>query len=97
MPVAGTSLAGINDQGVAIGWESDGLSTTYAIHRRGFIYRDAGIVAIGGEHLDEYGEFGEVFFTGSLDDDRVQPWNINDRGTVIARAMFPMPNGSLRR
>jgi uncharacterized membrane protein len=97
LPMARSSLAGINNHGVAIGWEADDASTSYAIHRRGFIYRNAEVVPISGEHLDEYGEFGEVFFTGSLDADRLQPWDINDHGVVIARALFPMPNGWSRR
>jgi uncharacterized membrane protein len=96
LPTARTSFAGINNQGVAIGWESDDI-TSYGIHRRGFIHRNGEVVPISGDHLDEYGEFGEVFFTGSLDADRLQPWDINDHGVVIARALFPMPDGRLRR
>jgi uncharacterized membrane protein len=97
LTTARTSFAGLNNQGVAIGWEADDASTSYAIHRRGFIYRNAEVVPISGVHLDEYGEFGEVFFTGSLDDDRVEPRDINDHGVVIARALFPMPDGRSRR
>jgi uncharacterized membrane protein len=94
LPTARTSFAGINNQGVAIGWESDDINLV-GIHRRGFIYRNGEVVPISGDHLDEYE--GDVFFTGSLDDDRVQPRDINDHGTVIAHGMFTRPDGWLRR
>lgn len=92
-----SSFGGINNEGAGFGWESDSASSNFAIHRRGFIYRNAEVVPISGEHLDEYGEFGETFFTGSLDRDRVQPWDMNDHGVVVARALFQREDEKWRR
>lgn len=97
LDVPRSSFGGINNDNMAFGWQTDSASSSFAVHRRGFIYRDAEVIPMDGHHLDEYGEFGETYFTGSLDDDRVQPWDANDHGVVIARALFQRDDGMWRR
>jgi hypothetical protein len=82
-----SSFAGINTHGVAIGWQAD--QTSWNIHRRGFIHRSGQVIPVAGEHLEVSDGFDEFVFEGSLDDDRVQPWDINHDGVVIARALHP--------
>jgi hypothetical protein len=82
------SFAAINNHGTALGWVSDDRSSYFNTHRRGFLYADGQVVMVDGEHLGVTHESGEFAFEGPLTDDRVQPWDINDDGVVIARALF---------
>lgn len=83
-----SSFAAVNNHGLAVGWQADDESARFSLHRSAFVYRDGAVVPITGEHLDQDDEFGDVFLTGSLDHDRIQPWDVNDHGLVIARGLF---------
>jgi uncharacterized membrane protein len=82
-------FAGVNDSGTVIGSVGDESSGHFAVDRRGFLYRDGEMTAITGEHLGvAHDMVPELQLEGSLEDDRVQPWDINDHGRVIARALM---------
>jgi hypothetical protein len=83
-------FAGVNASGTVIGSEGDDRSSYFGVDRRGFLYVDGALIAIEGEHLDvSHDMLPEVRLAGSLEDDRVQPWDINDEGRVVARALTP--------
>lgn len=75
-----STFVGINNSGTGLVLEK--TEDYGALH--GYLYRDGGVVRITGEHLGDWA-IGEGFLTGSLDDDRMLPMDINDAGLVIAR------------
>lgn len=77
-----STFLAINNQGVTLGLEKN---EAYAA-LNGFVYRDGEVVSISGEHLGDWAISDGEFLTGSLDDDRVLPVDINDSGLVSARA-----------